>query len=348
MTNPALGFKSYLQAGAESTYGTPVAATAKSEVMPGDMCDLVPGIIDDASLNSQRARRGFYDGVQYYKGSTKMRANYEGKVLLMMLRSLFGNYATGVGTPVNDAGVVNHIFTEGGNSYPLTLQRNVGDVASTTGVYGKVFRPAGVKVNQGTFEMQAGSGGKGMGIWSFDYIAQDQTSDQTPTGALSLPLLNPVLYRQTLSFSDGTGDATADVKIRSIKFGFNAPLTNADRAFLASTNLIDEPLPNDFVVATCEIQQEFKTKSQFNIARNRTAVAPNVIFQGGFCSGSVNDKFELEIRMQQAKFIGYTNPVEGYGVLTSTAQFQAYNDPVTNSDLSSLYIRIQNNDTALP
>lgn len=331
MTYPnALGFKSYVQiSDKETTYGTAAAATSKMEIRPGDSCEIVPGAIDDDSLCNQRSIRSVDDGVQFYQGKTPFRPNYASRGLLQLLRAVYGTYAAST----VETGVRDHAFSEGASPPSLTLQRITGDLP-----VGKCFRPLGAVGTGFTFEMVAGQRGSA----EFNYTAQDQEQNITPTAALSFPLLTPILFRQANIVDDGSGDTLADLRIRGIKVTTAAPQTDVERAWLNTTGKIDQPLPKGAMLTTWEFTHEFKTLSMYNAARNRTVLSPNFMFRSPFSIGATSF-YEYEMASDEAKLESYSDPVSEWGVLVAKSTYRTFNSGGT----TAISIRVRNTELAL-
>lgn len=159
---------------------------------------------------------------------------------------------------------------------------------------------------------------------------------------LNYPTTIPVLYHQATTIDDGTADASGSVRVRSFEVTLENPHAE-DRFYLGSVN-IDEPLRSDFLTARWRLTQEFTTQTQFDAARNFTEGSPKLVFQHPTLIDGTN-KREFEMRSNRANLVEFTDPVEGYGVLISTATWEAFYDDA--SDLSALVARFRNNYPAL-
>jgi hypothetical protein len=105
----------------------------------------------------------------------------------------------------------------------------------------------------------------------------------------------------------------------------------------------DEPVRNGQLKATIKLVQEFSTMDQFNAARGYTTGSPSIMFQHPTQIGAASRR-EFEIRLRNAKLVGFTNPVPGPQVVTSTATWKGRYDP---TDLTALYLRVRNTEVAL-
>jgi hypothetical protein len=333
-----LGHLSYIQTGPkETTYGTFQAPTKKLEVVRWNL-DPEIGVINDGSLYGGQSRRGLYQGGILHKGSFVTRANYEG--LLELLRGALGTYSNSL----VETGVRDHVFLSDGagsgklNSYSPEVIH--GDIPA-----GKCFRALGLKHMGLTIRGTAGNGDDALVMIEWPTISKDYQSDQTPTGSLAFPALLPVRYHDTKNaggvVDDGTGDTAANVRVRSFEIAVAAP-HHEDRFYLGSQN-IDEPLRSDFLDVTWKLTQEFKTKTQFDAARNFTAGSPRLVFQDPTTIGSTS-KRELEIRSGSAQLVEWSAPIEAYGIILSTVTWRAFYDP---TDTAALYVRLRNTEAAL-
>jgi len=318
----------------ETTYGTYIAPTAKLEVFNFEATPEI-GVIQDPSLYSQPSRRGLYQGGQFWRVRFTVRGNFDG--CLELFRAVFGTYSnTLVDTPARD-----HFFKEGANLNSYSPEAIVGDVTT-----GKCFRVLGLKLTGVRVRGTAGLGNDAMLQFEFNGLAKDVQSNQTPTGALTFPAVLPILYHYsgnaTGIVDDGTADTGVSLRVRSFEVSLEQPHTE-DRSYLQSIN-IDEPMRSDFLVARWRLTQEFTTYTQFDAAKAFTVGSPKLVFAHPTTIGSTS-KREFELRSNQANLVEYSNPVEGYGVILSTATWEAFFDA---TDASALVARFRNTESALP
>jgi len=328
---PGLGHKSYLQIGPkETTYGTYIAPTSKLELISWDVEPNV-SVIQDPSLYSAQSRRGLFQGPYSVRGTFVVRLNFEG--LLELFRGLFGTYSNSL----VETGVRDHTFKEGATLNSYSPEVIIGDVTA-----GKSFRVLGMKLISMRVSGRAGTGDDAMLQVEFTVLAKDYVSNQTPTGALSFPAVFPVLYHQGITMDDGTADAAGSVRIRSFEVTLEQPHTE-DRFYLGSLTM-DEPLRQDFLTARWRFEQEFTTLTQWDAARAFTNGSPQLIFQNPTTIGSTS-KREFELRSNKSQLVEMSAPVAGYGVILSTAVWEAYND---TGDATALLARFRNTEAALP
>jgi hypothetical protein len=327
----ARGHQSYILVAPETTYG--VAATTgffKNEVISMS-CDPVIGSIMDTSLNTVRSRRGVYQGGLLYRGTIRVRANYEGGALPLLMRAAHLGGASGaiattgynytqnaVGPPAANT----HLFTEGTTLRSLTIQMQEGAVAAT------VQEVRGAVITGYTFRIAAGQSGDAMGVFEFSFVAQSKTEGITENaGAAAFPAVNPVLFHQCITQVDGSGDATP--LIRALEFSYSAPY-NDSRYQLGNVNPL-QPLPNDFVATTMKITREFDSTAQFVKARSfaAPAAALEFVFQGATITGV--HKYEMAWKAVNARITEYGHPVEDYDVVQATTTWTPYLDATTGS-----------------
>jgi len=161
------------------------------------------------------------------------------------------------------------------------------------------------------------------------------------TFTLAYPAVFPVLFHQAITVDDGTPDTGANLRVRAIELTLEQPHAE-DRFYFGAQN-IDEPLRTDFLTARWRLTQEFTTIVQFDSARAFTAGSPKFVFRHP--AAITNGFREFEIRSEKANLVEYSNPIEGYGVLISTATWEAWYD---TTDVSALVARFRNDLVALP
>lgn len=162
---------------------------------------------------------------------------------------------------------------------------------------------------------------------------------------LSAPRILPVLFHHAVAAStkDGTTDAAADVRIRSIECTMESPHAE-DRFYLSSLN-IDEPVRQDFLSVKWKLTQEFNTTTQFNAARSFTSGVVKVLFKNAAIDlNATGNSPELELRSNTAYVTDFSSPVDSYGVLVSTSTWEATYD---TTDATALLARVRNTRPAL-
>lgn len=325
---PGLGLKSFAQIGKETTYGTPVVATEKSELISSDIVPVV-GVIDDPSLSDAVSRRGLFQGGLLYRGPLVLRLNYEGKFFLKLLNALMGGTPTD--TLVETAISWDHIFKESALLPSYTIELGEGDIPTT-----KCSDLEGVKVTAATFRGTAGQGAEGMLTAEFEILAKNKQMNQTPA-TLTFPSAQPAIFHQALTVDDGTADVP---KIRSFEVSVRNNLAE-DRFYLGNVN-IDEPIRNDFLEVTWRITQEFQTMTQFNNAKAFTDESPQLVFRGAALGANF---YEFEVKSGFAKVVEHSQPIQGYGVMLATTTLRAYNNGT--GDNTAVYLRVRNGQSTV-
>lgn len=335
MAIPGLGHKTTLRIGKESSWGGGATPTKSFEVVSWNVGPQV-GVIQDGSLNNKQSRRAMYQGGYLVRGTFVVRLNYDG--LAELFRAVQGGY-TGTAGSGGDSAVITHVFTEAATLPSYEMQVSVGDIPT-----GTVFRLTGAKLINVTVRGTAGTGNDAMLMAEFTVLAKDMVSNFTATGSPSSYNPFPVLFHQASTVDDGleTLASTPATRVRSLELTLENPHAE-DRFYLSSVN-IDEPVRNDFLTARWRITQEFLTKTAYDAARNFTTGSPQFVFQHPTTIGTTK-KREFEVRSGSAQLVEWSAPVEGYGIIIATATWEAFYDP---TDLTALYIRIQNLDAALP
>ena len=330
---PGLGHLAQLWIGIESSYGD-------GNVNPGNTLEIVSwnvqptiGVIPDPSLYNKSSRRALYPGGFTVRGTFVVRLNYEG--LLELFRGVFGAYsATLVG---GETLVRDHVFKEGSTLPSYEIQISAGDIPT-----GKVFQLLGAKLINLTVRGTAGNGNDAMLLAEFTVLAKDMVSNFTGTGIGSFPNPLPVMFHECTTADDGTADASSNIRLRGIEVSLENPHTE-DRYFFGSKN-IDEPLRADFLTARFRLTQEFATKTQYDAARAFTNGSPQLIFKRAGTIGNASQR-EFELRANSANLVDYSAPIESYGIIISTATWEAFYNV---GDASALVARMRSIETALP
>lgn len=328
---PGLGHRSEIRFGKEATYGGGATPTHKLEVVRANFPPDI-GSIPDPSLYSGVSRRGMYQGGFLVRGTFVVRLNYDG--MLELFRGIWGSGAS----TVVETGVRDHVFKEASTLPSYEIQAIIGDIPS-----GRSFRLLGAKFIGCKIMGTAGQGVDAMLQAEVTVLAKDMTSNFTPTGSATFPALFPVLYHQasgaTGVVDDGTGDS--GVRVRQFEVTLEQPHTE-DRFYLGSVN-IDEPLRSDFIVPRWRMVQEFQTQTQYDAARAFTVGSPRLVFAHTTTIGAAS-KREFELRSNQATILEWGAPVEGFGVVLSTVQFEAFFDA---TDATALLARFRNTEAAI-
>jgi hypothetical protein len=329
MANPAvgLGFKSYWQFGREAVYGTAVAATHKLDLMNADV-PIVQGIIRDESLWGNMSRQILYQGGYMYRGKIKVRCQYEG--LAMLLDWVMGTGAYGsVGG--SDSGVVNGIYTHTFlqqqylNSYTVELIE--GDISA-----GKCFKLTGVVVDSITITGRGGANDAMLTV-ELDVIAQDKVSGATPTAGLKTPELSLAAYTPVLFYQAAFNDGTVDVPV--VK-DFSVTIANNLSARWVGQKIL-QPVRDNFIDVKTRFTQEFMSTTLFDAARSFTGPGPAIACY--FSDTRAPGVRSLNIQITAAKLLTYSPPINKYGIIESTAEWESY---YSAADTGSVLIALGN------
>lgn len=323
------GYKSYIQFGLESVWGTPVAATNRLEVISMDVNPDM-GLIMDPSLNNSVGRRGLFQGGIVYRGTILIRCNFQG--LSRIIKALMG--VAGTSTVVEGAVSWDQVFHDAQAQLTvqsLTVEMIEGDIET-----GKCQRLAGAIINGMTVRGVAGQGQDAMLQLELEIIAKDKVVNFTPTGALSAPTVNPVLTKYGLTVDDGV--TTSGLIMRSFELAYRAPHSD-DRFYLGAPNPA-EFIRSDFVGATWRFTQDLQTDDALAALQAFTAASPQLIFRGAALGANF---YEFEIRSDAAQVARAAHVVAGYGVVRLESTVEAYHH-ATNG---TLYLRFRNNENGI-
>jgi hypothetical protein len=326
-TPPGMGFKSFLQLGIESTWGTAVAATHKFELISENLTNSI-GKILDPSLYNARSRRGRYQGGQIAKGQIKVRANYEGLMMLFDWAMGTATWGSVGGTSSAAPSPYIHTFVEHSYLNSYTLQISKGDMP-----VGTCFTFPGAKCTGITFAGKAGNGEDAMLTVTLDVISKPGLSSQTPTTNLVLAPIGPILCVQgtAASLKDASGDTATGLRIRSFEVKLASKC--AEDSYYVGALSADEAIPNDFLDCSWTIEEEFLSKSLWDKAQAFTSGELALVFDN-------TANYNLTLHSGTAYVEDVSVPVSGAGIITQKVTYGAdYN----TSDASAL--KISNTNT---
>ena len=323
------GFKSYMQFGLESVWGTGVAATNKLEIISADVNPDM-GVILDPSLNNSVGRRGLYQGGIVYRGTIVLRCNYVG--LSRIMKSLFG--VAGVSTNVEVAISWDNVFHDGQSQLTvqsLTIELIEGDILT-----GKCQRLLGAIFQSCTIRGTAGQGQDAMLQVELEVVAKDKVVNFTPTAALTFPAVAPVLTKQGLLEDDGV--TTSGLIMQSFEVQYRAPHAD-DRFFIGSANPA-EFIRSDFVGATWRFTQDLQTDDALEALQQFTSATPDLVFRGPALGANF---YEFEIQSLAGQITRAAHVVAGYGVVRLESTVEAFHH-ATNG---TFYVRFRNNENGI-
>lgn len=326
MGTPAIGFLGYWQGGREATFNTPVAATTRFDAASMSV-EPVIGEIPDESLNGQLSAPASVQGGIFYRATVKTRFDYTGQ--LMLLDSLFGTATFGSnGGVTTGANPYAHVYTEKSilNSHSFEF---------VEGRTGKATRLYGAKVVGFKVDVKAGVGEAAKAMVEWKILAKSLSTDFTPTGALSAPTPNPLLFHEISTMDDGTADIAADIRVRSLSISMDSKAAE-DRFYMGSVNF-DEPIRDGFLEVKWNMTKEYQTKVLLDAAIAYTSGSPKVVF------GSSTSK-RVTLESGTAKLMNYGNPVSGPGIVEQSFEWKAFYNA---TDLGALKVTVEDAVSAI-
>lgn len=323
------GFKSYIQFGLESVWGTPVAATNRLEVISMDVNPDM-GVIMDPSLNNSVGRRGLFQGGIVYRGTIVLRCNYLG--LSRIFRALFG--VAGTSTNIEAAVSWDNVFHDAMAQLgvqSLTIEMVEGDILTN-----KCQRLVGVVIQSMTIRGTAGQGSDSMVQVELELVAKDKVVNFTPTSLGAFPAVQPVLTKHGLTVDDGV--TASGLIMQSFELVYRAPHAD-DRFFVGSANPA-EFIRSDFVGATWRFTQDLQTDDALEALQAFTAATPELVFRGPALGANF---YEMGIHSDAARVTKASHVVAGYGVVRLEMTVEAFHD-ATNG---TLRVRFRNSENGI-
>lgn len=262
--------KRYFQFGREATYGTAVAATHRFPVL-----SLTRGarrtLIRSEAKDGTRFRQNAYVTKKSYRPVVELELTYTG--LLLLLDGLFGTDTYGAnGGATSGVNPYTHVFKMRSIFNSYTLQFGMGDVPTT-----KVERFEGAKITRATI---SGASHERLRV-RLEFLAEDFSTNVTPTGSLAAPTMDCVLMGHLSSFNDGTGTTG---QITGFEFAMENALSERDYA----ADLIAEPLAGGLADASLRISQEFQSQTAIDAHIAGTTGAPSLTFTSGTKSFAIS------------------------------------------------------------
>jgi len=332
---PGLGFNSKLLLAHETTYATaPAAAEYACELITAEINPRL-STIDDPSLSAgQRSRRFVGQGGQYVEWSMKVRVGFEG--MLPLFRMMWPGYTQATVDTIKD-----HTFKEGTSLLSWTLDFSWGNTPAN-----KVIRLLGAFCTSFRITGQAGTGDGAMLMLELSGVARSATPNTTPMTTATLPTPFGVIYHQQLrtagNFKDGSADAVDSIQLRSFEFSAQAP-HDAQRFLFGQVNA-EQPVPNGFLDAMFNFEEEYATVSLMNACLANSPTGLRLFFQHPTTIGTVS-KRELQIDVNSPTAAEFGTQVPGFGVITQRGGFKgAFN----TSDASIAVIRVRSTEVAMP
>lgn len=328
---PAIGHKSTIQIGKETTWGTAASVVWPVAIL-GNTLELEAPPIPDTQLHGNPWPRTMYQGPRRARGEISSQMMFEG--MMEFLRGSFGAYSN----TLVETGVRDHTFKIGSLLNGYTIESVVGGIPT-----GKVFQNLGSKFNRLTLRATAAQGPEAIVTMAVDVIGKDRVENVNASG-LTFGEIFPVKFDLATVVDDGTADPASSVRVRSFTFTLENNL--ADDRFYHGSLFIDEPVRSGHVRAIFEFQQEFQTLTQYSAHRALTIGSPRMQFQHPTTIGAAS-KREFEIRANQAYLEKVSLPVEGPNAIIATSTWVATFDGVDTSENSPVVCRVRNTEPAL-
>jgi hypothetical protein len=221
----------------------------------------------------------------------------------------------------------------------FTAQLGTPDVDLTV----QPFTYKGCKVTDWEISMQNG----GLGLLKMSVDAQDEATN------IALASASYASAFELLYFSGGQmtiGGANVDVR----KITITGKMSYAvDRFFLRAATtaggptLKKEPIANDYMEITGEMELEFSGLSIYNRFVNGTLAAVTAAFQGSIIEAgggaTINPRFGLTLTIPNARFDGNTPDIKGMDIVPIIVPFKALYDGSSNV-MTAVY---RSTDTAM-
>lgn len=263
---PGFAYKGFFQAGRETAgnYGVAVASThrfpllALPQVAPARE-HIDSDVMDGTGLLLQR-----YSGKKVSRFTVELECTYTNWPFLWDLilgTATYGSNggSSGAGPPYT------HTFVHKDLLNSVTAQMGMGDIPA-----GQCERATGAKLAtariSGAFHERVRA--------SLSFVGKDFQTDQTPTVLASPTIQDCVLMDQLSAFNDGIG-STGTI------LGFELSIDNMipDRDF--ASELIEEPLRQDFPTMSLMIREEFQSNAALEAQMAKTTGAPSLTFTSG-------------------------------------------------------------------
>lgn len=270
MATGAQGYKGYLQAGRESTWGTAVAATHRWGILDAGI-DAEPVYERDLTINNSRLTDPAILVAERCTGYFEMFLDYDTQLLLFDCLYGTATFAANGGAD-SGAGPYVHTWNDGKEFYnSLTLQFIEGGVVAS-----KCARVVGAKITGATLTATSSA----VPRIRFTFVGKYKEYNITPTAALTATTRVAVLFRHLTACDNGSGDAAGDQKIESIEVTWANALSESAWTG-ASGRYIDEPLTDGQQMTTLKLVQRMHTKTLQDAYQGETNLTPNFTFTSG-------------------------------------------------------------------
>ncbi len=302
-----LGAKGHIGLAKETTFGTPVAATAYVPFVSESIKEEIE-LVQDPSIRTYLDESEPYLGLKKYSGDLTVEAYPD--VIGHILRSAMGAPTTTVKTTDQS---YQHVFKPVDADFaalcavpPLTLEVN-RDLA-------QAVQYAGCVVDG--FSFKCGSGQK-IAQFVFNIIAAKRASiaKTTPT----FGTVDPLLFNQ-LTFSIG-GSANPDVEDVGVNFKNNL----AGKATLAGGTEINRIVRDALRTADLDVTFDLTSETEYNKFLAGTVGAWQIKLEGAVI-GTSTDKFTVQFDFPRVKYSAFPINVGGPKRLTVGAKAKVCHD----------------------
>jgi hypothetical protein len=268
----------------------------------------VIGSIVDPSLHAGVSERAVYSGGVSWKGTLKLRANYEGDGQMRLIAAVLGTYTAG--PPIT--------ATESENGGYWTLFYSRGALESTP-LYEQL---SDVRFTGFTFSIEAGTGAGAMGVYEFEFIGGTYASGHATIADLpAAPTVNPIIFTQAVaaSWCDGITAATGTLVVRpkAVKISYKVPL-DPDNFYLST-------LTPDAPTRTGTNSCEWEIQTVLNNITPIVAASTGALNTGGALTAkflTTTTKY-LQFVSTTARLVKYSCP-SAYGNMVETLGWHAY------------------------
>jgi hypothetical protein len=312
MASPGLGFKSYLQWGRETTYGTVAAATKRIGILRQNISVQMKQV-KSGLLTGNFIRQDIYNVQQKTAGQIEVYLTYAD--LQMLFDGLMGTntFASNGGTTTG-ANPYTHVFTESHEFHnSFTLELIEGNIPAS-----KCQRILGAKITGVTIRGEAND----IVHCTFDVVGQTYQDNQTPTGALSANTPVMVLTQHgsvgdTATAYDGSGDAAANLVLKSFELTIKNMIDESRDIVGLST--IGEPIRNGFPMSQMKFHREFRTLASLDAYIARTNQNPSLVFTN-------TSNFQFTMEMDVAAVVDENHGIDSDGIIFQDVTLEAIFD----------------------
>ena len=305
--NVGIPLFSYMQIGLESIWKTAAVATRRF-----DLISYSPGwgkdTYEDPSQSSALGSLGIFDGAQWFGFTTRHRLDYAG--FNMILDGVMGTNTYGTfGAVTTGSNPYAHAMIPRNdlNSYSVEIiDGNIPNGKSRRFLGAKIL---GIIIKTGIDTPMAEI--------EIRWLAADMTENFTPTAALALPTVNPMLYNEWTTIDNGTADVAPALCVRSYEISITN--TVAEKRACGGTKLLEEFIRLGKVRVQWKIEQEYRGISATGLWVSGAYGSPKLVI------GSAANK-RFTIQSGAAKLMGDPAAVNGGDIMIENLTWDAIQD----------------------